>query len=90
MTPLVRPAPAVRKPLRKTVDAERRSVRNDQRQRVRAQDRSRPPHGTTAVPHACWRERPRPRVTRLPAGWRSESEKARARRLRRKRAARQT
>ena len=66
--------------LQKTRDPKRRAHLNDLWQRLRSRGESRP-----ISPSACWRQRPRPRVTTLPTHWSNESEKARARRLSRER-----
>ena len=87
MSPLVVPATAdeARAALRKSRDPRQRALLNDRYQRQRAGGRraTRRDRQTTLVPHACWRQRPRPRVTRLPERWSARSEKAQARHRRR-------
>jgi len=74
-------------------DAATRAARNDERQRKRASERrSRRRHperrgGGPRRGDACWMATPRPRVTRLPEGYRSDSELAARRRRRREREA---
>jgi len=73
--------------LRKVRDPATRSALNDAWQRHRAQTRRRTPTSSgPRRPDACWMAQPRPRVTRVPKGYRSESDLALRRRLRREEA----
>ena len=86
MSPLVSvpDASQIRAWLRKVRDPAARSSLNDAWQRHRAQTRRRIPTSSgPRRPDACWMAQPRPRVTRIPKDYRSQSELARRRRLRR-------
>lgn len=62
--------------LRHVADPKRRAQLNDRYQQGRAQLRRRRASPAGVVPHANWRLRARPRVTRLPAAYRGSSVKA--------------
>lgn len=65
--------------LRRTTNPARRAELNDRYQKARAVSRGRI-GATPRTAHACWRSRPRPRVTKLPQAYHGPSEKAKQRR----------